>query len=454
MKKKVMFKQKLLRVSIVLIVLFTATVFFVSNSRVNNLVNKSISSKLDSISSLGLDIIESRYDGNWNVKDGKLFLGNTLINNNSGLLDAIYEKTGSHATIYQADIRVSTTLLNIDGERAIGTLAPDEVLENVLREGIPYNGTATILGEKFAVKYVPIKDTSDRVIGMWCVGMPKNHAISQGGQLRAMRASIVVISILCGILGCIILTLYSKKYLTDIDTLKVSFLESNSSINKTQQKVLTMSLILIGTFFLIWFTIQGFTIGNVVRNLEDNNINERLHASSELGYMLIDEIYKGDWSIQDNKLYKGSNFLNDNSMIVDRISYNTESYVTIFMGDTRISTNILRADGSRSVGTKTSDDIVWTVLKQGQIYTGETTIIDKKYITRYKPIKNSSDSVIGMWVIEFERRVAVNQIAGLRKVITQISLLAIFISFVTFLYLSVKMSSDISNFDVSLHTNI
>lgn len=51
-----------------------------------------------------------------------------------------------------------------------------------------------------------------------------------------MRISIVVVSILCGILGCIILLLYSKKYLSDIDTLKVSFIESDSGGDKTQKK--------------------------------------------------------------------------------------------------------------------------------------------------------------------------------------------------------------------------
>jgi hypothetical protein len=82
-----------------------------------------------------------------------------------------------------------------------------------------------------------------------------------------MSASIIVISSICGILGCLLLMIYSKKYLKDIDTLKVSFLGSDSDSNKAQQKVMVMSVFLIGTFVVIWVTIQGFTIGIVVNKL-------------------------------------------------------------------------------------------------------------------------------------------------------------------------------------------
>ncbi|MFZ5987716.1 MAG: cache domain-containing protein [Bacillota bacterium] len=454
MKKKVMLKEKLLRVSIVLIALFTATIFFVTDNKVNNLVDKSISAKVNSISNLGLDIIKSKYDGDWNVKDGKLFIGENLVNNNFEVVDAIKVKTGSLATIYLGDERVATSVLDKDGERTVGYMESNEVAEIVLKKGVAYEGTETILGENYAVKYVPIKDNAGKVIGMWFVGMPKSHAGSQGSNILAMRASIVVFSIICGIIGCLILMLYSRRFLNDIDTLKVSFLETASSSNKTQRKVLLLSIFLISTFLMIWVTIQGFTIGNVVNKLEDNNIKDRLNTTSELGYMLIDELYKGDWSIEDNKLYKGINSLNDNPIIVDKISSNTEYISTIFMGDTMISTNILKADGTRPIGTKASNIVIETVLKQGKEYIGETTVFGKSCIARYTPLKDSSGKIIGMWGIGVEKKFSINHIAGLRKAITQISILAIIIAFATFLFLSIKMVSDIKNYNVSLHTNV
>jgi len=39
-----------------------------------------------------LDIIETKYSGDWNVKGGRLYKGENLINNDSLILDAIKEK--------------------------------------------------------------------------------------------------------------------------------------------------------------------------------------------------------------------------------------------------------------------------------------------------------------------------------------------------------------------------
>ena len=451
MKKKVMLKEKLLRVSIILIALFTATIYFVTDSKVNNLAEKSISEKLDSISNLGLGIIESKYDGDWIVKDGKLFKGKKLVNNSFEVVDAILQKTGSFATIYLGDEGVATSVLDEYGERTVESKVSNEVAESVLRKGVAYEGTANVKGEKYAERYVPIRDHAGKVIGIWFVSMPKSYV---GSQILAMKASIIVISVLCGILGCVILMLYSKRFLKDIDTLQVSFLVTNSNSNRTQNKVLRMSVFLIGTFLAIWVTIQGFTIGNVVNNLQDNNIKDRLNASSELGYMMINELYKGDWSINDDKLYKGTNSLNDNSFIVDIISSNTGSLSTVFMGDTSVSTNVLKTDGTRSIGYKASKEVIENVLKQGREFIGETTVVGKRCITRYTPLKDGDGKTIGMWVIGVEKKIAINQITTLRKAITQISILAIIVAFATFLFFSVKMVSDIKNYKVSLHTNI
>jgi hypothetical protein len=120
MGKKVKLKRKLMRVSILLIALFTATVFIVTNSNINNLVEKNESAKLDCISNLGMDIIKSKFDGDWNVKDGKLFIGETLLNNNFEVVDAINEKNRSFATVYLGDERVTTSIQDKDGRRTVG----------------------------------------------------------------------------------------------------------------------------------------------------------------------------------------------------------------------------------------------------------------------------------------------------------------------------------------------
>jgi len=75
---------------------------------------------MDNISSLGLDIIETKYSGDWNVKGGRLYKGENLINNDSLILDAIKEKTGAIATVFLGDEKIATSELDSDGIRPIG----------------------------------------------------------------------------------------------------------------------------------------------------------------------------------------------------------------------------------------------------------------------------------------------------------------------------------------------
>lgn len=454
MKRKVMLKEKLLRVSIILIALFTATIYFVTDSRVNDLVDKNITAKADSVSKIGLHMVQSRYPGGWNVKDGKLYKGDKLVGENSEVLDEIKEKTSSYASIYYADERVATSELDRNGKRVLGTKVSNDVVLSVLGRGNSYEETANILGKKYAVSYLSLRDRGGKIIGMWSVAVPKMSGVNKGANIRVMRASIVIISLLCGLIGCLILMFYSKKFLSDIDTLKVSFLGNNKSNSKTQQRVLSMSLVLIFTFVAIWFIIQGYTIGNVVNSIQDNNVKDRLDVSSKLGYVLIDDFYKGGWSVQENKLYKGENQINEDAVILDRISYNEGYFSTVFLGDTSISTNLVNPDGTKTIGIKAPKQIVETVLKQGKEFAGEITNADKKSFVRYMPLKDSSGKTIGMWSIGAENKSAAKQIGDLRKTITQISILAIIIAFSTFLFLSIKMVSDINNFQVSFHTNM
>ena len=126
MKKKVMLKGKLLRVSILLMALCTATIFFVTNSNVNNLVENNVKAKLESISYLGMDIIKSKYYGDWKSKGGKLFIGENPVNENFEILDAIKEKTGAFSAIYLGDESVASNLIDGDGKEALGAKLSNE----------------------------------------------------------------------------------------------------------------------------------------------------------------------------------------------------------------------------------------------------------------------------------------------------------------------------------------
>ncbi len=127
--------------------------------------------------------------------------------------------------------------------------------------------------------------------------------------------------------------------------------------------------------------------------------NQKLASDMELGFHMINAEYSGDWSMRNGKMYKGNTLINENYEIVDEIKKLTGSLVTIFMYDTRISTNVMKEDGSRAIDTKASKEVINTVLKKGKNYTGKAVVVDKQCITQYKPIKDKSGNIIGMFFV-------------------------------------------------------
>jgi methyl-accepting chemotaxis protein len=64
----------------------------------------------------------------------------------------------------------------------------------------------------------------------------------------------------------------------------------------------------------------------------------------------------------------------------------------------RISTNVLRPDGSRAIGTVLDPKgRAYASLKEGRAFCGVVDILGKPYMTAYEPMRSSSGAVVGVW---------------------------------------------------------
>lgn len=98
--------------------------------------------------------------------------------------------------------------------------------------------------------------------------------------------------------------------------------------------------------------------------------------------------------------------LNRNYALVDQVQntvFRDERYrgkllgtATIFQDDVRISTNVLREDGSRAIGTRVSAEVYDHVLRQGKIWVGLAWVVNDRYISAYEPIYDVEKRPIGM----------------------------------------------------------
>lgn len=123
---------------------------------------------------------------------------------------------------------------------------------------------------------------------------------------------------------------------------------------KIKGKILTIMISLL-------FSVVSVSIIAVYFNFNNYITENTLETQYNMSMNLINAKYDGDWNIKDNKLYKGDFLINDNFEIVDLIKGSSQSEVTIFLKDTRVTTTIIE-DDKRVIGTKADAEIVSKVL--------------------------------------------------------------------------------------------
>jgi methyl-accepting chemotaxis protein len=168
--------------------------------------------------------------------------------------------------------------------------------------------------------------------------------------------------------------------------------------------------------------IGGLTIGAVViaaasllllmRSQLSQDTQERaVHnqdVSIRVGASLAKEMFEGTdiaWSAGGNveKITAASIPNVSNHAFVDAVTRITGEPVTVFgydkaTGDfVRLSTTVMKADGSRAVGTKLDKaSPAFAAVKSGKAYLGVADILGISYYTAYQPIFDRSGGVIGI----------------------------------------------------------
>ncbi|HKN72150.1 MAG TPA: Cache 3/Cache 2 fusion domain-containing protein [Terriglobales bacterium] len=95
-----------------------------------------------------------------------------------------------------------------------------------------------------------------------------------------------------------------------------------------------------------------------------------------------------------------------NFALVDRLKQLMGCTATLFVknGDqfVRVSTNVLKPDGSRAVGTLLDPKgRAFAAIQNGQSFYGVVDILGKPYMTAYEPMHNASNQTVGIWYVGF-----------------------------------------------------
>ncbi|WP_156612411.1 methyl-accepting chemotaxis protein [Paramagnetospirillum marisnigri] len=110
------------------------------------------------------------------------------------------------------------------------------------------------------------------------------------------------------------------------------------------------------------------------------------------------------FSIGDGKLMAGEHALNGNFEVVDKVKALVGGSATVFMGDTRVSTNVMKPDGSRAIGTQLAKTAAYdAVFNKKTGFRGEVDILGEPYMTAYDPITDKDGAVIGILYVGIKK---------------------------------------------------
>jgi two-component system NtrC family sensor kinase len=133
---------------------------------------------------------------------------------------------------------------------------------------------------------------------------------------------------------------------------------------------------------------RGMLAGAAVPILEDGNLIGIIQMGSLLNGA-VEEVDRIRDAVFKNEYYK----------------HKPVGTATIFMGDLRISTNVMDNQGRRAVGTCVSREVAEQVLEKGLSWTGRAFVVDTWYLSQYDPIRDPDGNIIGiLYVGELEQK--------------------------------------------------
>ncbi|MBQ9609431.1 MAG: diguanylate cyclase [Lachnospiraceae bacterium] len=220
------------------VVLVVVILLIIARKSISDAVESELYQNLKSTSREAQELFEVLYpDGIRQEADG-YYAGDVNLSDDMEFVDRIKANTGNDITILYGDVRVSTTLLDENGERLIGTrLNNDEVYSQILAGKENYISDMNINSQSYYGYYVPVFDGNQNVVGMIFSGV-SNSAIKMA--VNSMIAKIIIAAVIIVAVVLIIILIYARSLAESIGDIEkyVEEIEYGATEHKMPQKVL------------------------------------------------------------------------------------------------------------------------------------------------------------------------------------------------------------------------
>ncbi|SMC65026.1 methyl-accepting chemotaxis protein [Fulvimarina manganoxydans] len=200
-------------------------------------------------------------------------------------------------------------------------------------------------------------------------------------------------------------------------------------------KVAAIVVVSLLTLTVALMAVTAFSL----ENSAEQQATERQEANMRVAWDVLRQ-YGSDFSVTDGRFLADGQTLNDFYEAVDRVKDLVGGTATIFMGDTRVTTNVMKPDGSRAVGTKLAKGPVYdAVLGRGEPFRGEADILGTAYYTAYDPIKNAAGETVGILYVGVKKSEFFAHVNALEWKIFLVSVVLLTLIVLTSLFVSRRM---------------
>ncbi len=237
-------------------------------------------------------------------------------------------------TVFIGDTRMITSLKDKDGKRIEGTKASDKVVADCLKGGKHYvSDKVEINGENYYVDYLPLKDSSGKIVGMTFAG---ESDLKVNIVLNDVTFKIILIAIIILVLFIVLVVIFGlkvRKPAVDIAKELDEFASGNISFEITAKSTVTEYINMIASLKNMQTnlkdTVSGvkYNAGNLSSGVvEVQNIsNESSHSAEQIGNAISD-LAQGAMDLAEN-VHDVNNEMNDMGNKVGEIQENVSMLV-------------------------------------------------------------------------------------------------------------------------------
>ena len=170
-KKKTSLILKFLVIAVIPIIIFFAVGVLSASTELDSTITEERQATLETAATAILASYDNSYVGDYKLNAvGQLTKGETAIQRNYSVLDAIYEQTGIFTTFYYDNNSMISSLKNEKGVRDYNTKA-DQYIYDVVVSGHIYLDIQEVYGQECYVYYAPLTNSDGSNVGMIFCGI-------------------------------------------------------------------------------------------------------------------------------------------------------------------------------------------------------------------------------------------------------------------------------------------